>query len=158
LHKKPSALSASTTTRYKAEKQNSNIRAFRDYVLASLDRDDVTIIDARSPQEHKGELINAPGLVQEGSYCSGHIPGALNIHFEENFQSNSTFKSISDLKEMYQSYGVSPDKEVITYCRTGHRGSVTWFVLQCLLSFPKVRLYDGSWTEWGNLVSVPVEK
>lgn len=157
LERKARDLAIGPTTAYNAGEPDNEIRVFRDYVLNCLKRDDVIIIDARSPQEFEGKLINAPGLVQEGAYCSGHIPRSVNIHFEENFRQDGLFKSINELREIYHRYGVSSDKEVITYCRTGHRASVTWFVLKCLLNFPRVRLYDGSWTEWGNLVSAPIE-
>ena len=99
-----------------------------------------------------------PDYPQEGALRGGHIPGAKNIPWAKAVQEDGTFKSAADLKELYQSQAIMPDKEIIAYCRIGERSSHTWFVLTYLLGYPHVRNYDGSWTEWGNLVGVPIEK
>jgi thiosulfate/3-mercaptopyruvate sulfurtransferase len=144
--------------KYEINNVNSKIRVFRDYVLQSLQRNDVILLDARSPEEYQGKLINVPELTQEGSLRAGRIPGAKNIYFEENFQPDGTFKSISSLQHIYSFKNITSDKEIITYCRMGHRATLVWFVLSQLLRYKNVKLYDGSWTEWGNLVNVPIEK
>jgi thiosulfate/3-mercaptopyruvate sulfurtransferase len=145
-------------SKYEINDVDSKIRVFRDYVLQSLHRNNVIRLDARSPEEYEGKLINIPELPQEGSLRAGRIPGAINIYFEENIQTNGTYKSISDLQQIYSSKKITSDKEIITYCRMGHRATLIWFVLSKLLHYKNVKLYDGSWTEWGNLVNVPIEK
>ncbi len=147
------------TAAYRAQAPEPRLRAFRDEVLASLHRKDRALIDVRSPQEYTGELIHMPEYPQEGAQRGGHIPGALNIPWAQAVKpEDSTFKSPEDLKKLYESYGITPDKDVITYCRIGERSSHSWFVLTYLLGYPTVKNYDGSWTEWGNLVNVPVKK
>jgi thiosulfate/3-mercaptopyruvate sulfurtransferase len=147
------------TTVYRAQAPDPRLRAFRDEVLASLNRTDRALIDVRSPKEYTGELIHMPEYPQEGAQRGGHIPGALNIPWAQAVKpEDSTFKSLEDLKKLYESYGITPDKDVIAYCRIGERSSHTWFVLTYLLGYSKVKNYDGSWTEWGNLVNVPVKK
>lgn len=147
------------TTVYRAQAPDPRLRAFRDEVLASLNRTDRALIDVRSPKEYTGELIHMPEYPQEGAQRGGHIPGALNIPWAQAVKpEDSTFKSLEDLKKLYESYGITPDKDVIAYCRIGERSSHTWFVLTYLLGYPKVKNYDGSWTEWGNLVNVPIKK
>jgi thiosulfate/3-mercaptopyruvate sulfurtransferase len=116
------------------------------------------LVDVRSPQEFTGELLHMPGYPQEGALRGGHIPGAKNIPWAKAAREDGTFKSADELKDLYQSQGITPEKDVIAYCRIGERSSHTWFVLQYLLGYPKVRNYDGSWTEWGNLVGAPIEK
>jgi len=145
-------------SKYEINDVDSKIRVFRDYVLQSLHRNNVIRLDARSPEEYEGKLINIPELPQEGSLRAGRIPGAINIYFEENIQTDGTYKSISDLQQIYSSKKITSDKEIITYCRMGHRATLIWFVLSKLLHYKNVKLYDGSWTEWGNLVNVPIEK
>jgi thiosulfate/3-mercaptopyruvate sulfurtransferase len=151
-------LSKAPITRYRAEDPNAALRVHRDYVLRNLDNQDVILVDARTPQEYSGELINVPELSQEGSLRAGHIPEAKHIYFEENFLPDGRFKPTKELRQIYVSRGITTDKEIISYCRSGHRATVTWFVLSQLLSYPDVKVYDGSWTEWGNLVDVPIEK
>ncbi|MBS7623245.1 sulfurtransferase [Candidatus Bathyarchaeota archaeon] len=143
---------------YRPASPNINMRALRDYVLTNMRNRDLILIDARTPQEFRGELINVPELPQEGSYCAGHIPGAEHVFFEENFLPDGRFKPSRELKQIYISRGIRPDKEIVAYCRSGHRATVIWFVLTQLLGYPNVRVYDGSWTEWGNLVGAPIEK
>jgi thiosulfate/3-mercaptopyruvate sulfurtransferase len=116
------------------------------------------LVDVRSPGEYSGQLLHMPDYPQEGALRGGHIPGARNIPWAKAVRDDSTFKSAAELKELYQSQGIVPEKEVIAYCRIGERSSHTWFVLTYLLGYPNVRNYDGSWTEWGNLVGVPIEK
>jgi thiosulfate/3-mercaptopyruvate sulfurtransferase len=151
-------LSSPEKSKYKSSKSNNSIRVHRDYVLNNLRKKDVILLDARTPEEYKGELINVPELPQEGSYRAGRIPGAIHIYYEENIQRDCSFKPLNELKKMYLSNGITPDKEIITYCRTGHRATLVWFVLTRLLEYSNVKVYDGSWTEWGNLVNAPIEK
>ncbi len=135
-----------------------NIRALRDQVLQQLGKNNVALVDVRSPREFSGELLAPENLPQEGSQRGGHIPGAQNIVWSQAMNEDGTFKSPDELNQLYGSHGVTPDKEVIAYCRIGERSAHTWFVLTHLLGYPDVRNYDGSWTEWGSLVGVPVEK
>jgi thiosulfate/3-mercaptopyruvate sulfurtransferase len=144
---------------YTAKEPNKTIRAFRDEVMASLGQSARPLIDVRSPDEYSGKLLHMPGYAQEGAQRGGHIPGAFSIPWAQAVKpEDSTFKSVEDLKTLYQKFGVTPDKEVIAYCRIGERSAHTWFVLTYLLGYPKVKNYDGSWTEWGNLVNVPIKK
>ncbi len=144
---------------YRAQEPDSAVRAFRDEILASLNRKDCVLVDVRSPKEYTGELIHMPEYPQEGAQRGGHIPGALNVPWAQAVNpEDSTFKSLEELKKLYEAYGITPDKNVIAYCRIGERSSHTWFVLTYLLGYPTVKNYDGSWTEWGNLVNVPIKK
>jgi thiosulfate/3-mercaptopyruvate sulfurtransferase len=134
------------------------IRALRDEVLASLDKE-INLVDVRSPQEYSGELIAMAGYEQEGAQRGGHIPGAASVPWAQAVREDGTFKSVDELRELYTSKGVISDgTPVIAYCRIGERSAHTWFVLHELLGEDDVKNYDGSWTEWGNLVNVPVEK
>ncbi len=140
-------------------RDDATIRAFRDQVLEHIKkRDGVALVDVRSPQEYSGERTHMPEYPQEGTLRGGHIPTAVSIPWAQAVREDGTFKSPEELKELYGSKGVTPDKDVIAYCRIGERSSHTWFVLTYLLGFPKVRNYDGSWTEWGNSVGLPIEK
>lgn len=146
-------------TAYRAKEPDLSIRAFRDEVLESLGRTDRILIDVRTPKEYTGELIHMPEYPQEGAQRGGHIPGALNIPWAQAVNPHdSTFKPAEELKKLYESYRITPDRDVIAYCRIGERSAHTWFVLTYLLGYPKVKNYDGSWTEWGNLVNVPIKK
>ncbi|HLY22144.1 MAG TPA: sulfurtransferase [bacterium] len=142
--------------RYEAKPADASIRAFRDQVQAALGKS--ALVDVRSPQEYSGELIAMPAYPQEGAQRGGHIPGAQNIPWGQNVREDGTFKSAEELKKLYEGKGVTPDKNVIAYCRIGERSSLTWFTLKYLLGYPAVQNYDGSWTEWGSLVGVPIEK
>ncbi|MEA2395102.1 MAG: thiosulfate/3-mercaptopyruvate sulfurtransferase [Solirubrobacteraceae bacterium] len=133
------------------------IRAMRDEVLASLD-DAHRLVDVRSPQEFSGELIAMAGYEQEGAQRGGHIPGAKSVPWAQAVQEDGTFKSADDLRELYAAKGVLADEPIIAYCRIGERSAHTWFVLHELLGRDDVKNYDGSWTEWGNMVNVPIEK
>jgi thiosulfate/3-mercaptopyruvate sulfurtransferase len=146
-------------TRYRAnERADYKIRAFRDQVLAHLQAKG-GLVDVRSPGEYTGELLHMPNYPQEGALRGGHIPGAKNIPWSKAVNEDGTFKSVADLKKLYEEENkFSPDQSIIAYCRIGERSSHTWFVLTYLLGYPNVRNYDGSWTEWGNSVGVPIEK
>ncbi len=145
-------------TSYRAQDPDQGIRAYRDQVLKQSEGR-LPLVDVRSPQEYSGELIAMPNYPQEGAQRGGHIPGAVNIPWSTAVNSeNGTFKSPDELRAIYEDRGVSSDKEVIAYCRIGERSSHTWFVLKYLLGYPRVKNYDGSWTEWGNLVGAPIEK
>lgn len=147
------------TGSYRApERDDQRIRAFRDEVRAQISRSGVALIDVRSPQEFSGERTHMPEYPQEGTLRGGHIPTAVNVPWARAVREDSTFKSADELRELYGSLGVTADKDVITYCRIGERSSHTWFVLTYLLGYPQVRNYDGSWTEWGNGVGLPIEK
>ena len=144
---------------YKApERDDQAIRAFRDQVREHIKKSGVALVDVRSPQEYSGERTHMPEYPQEGTLRGGHIPTAVSIPWAKAVKEDSTFKSPEDLQELYGSQGVTPDKDVVAYCRIGERSSHTWFVLTYLLGYPRVRNYDGSWTEWGNGVGLPIEK
>jgi len=144
-------------TTYQAKDPDPSVRAFRYDVFRHVESK-LPLVDVRSPEEYRGELLHMPGYPQEGATRGGHIPGAASIPWSRATNEDGTFKSPEELKELYQGQGVTPDKEVIAYCRIGERSSHTWFVLTHLLGYPDVKNYDGSWTEWGNLVDAPIEK
>jgi thiosulfate/3-mercaptopyruvate sulfurtransferase len=147
-------------TDYQApERDDTRIRVFRDEVLAHVNAQ-LPLVDVRSPEEFSGERLHMPSYPNEGALRGGHIPGAANVPWARAVNTeDGTFKPADQLRAIYQDeVGLRPDDEVIAYCRIGERSSHTWFVLTHLLGFPKVRNYDGSWTEWGNLVNVPIEK
>jgi thiosulfate/3-mercaptopyruvate sulfurtransferase len=143
---------------YTASERDESIRVYRDQVLAGLGQGGIELVDVRSPQEYSGELMAPPGYEQEGASRTGHIPGAQSVPWATAVRDDGTFKSSADLQELYGGKGVTSDKEVRVYCRIGERSAHTWFVLQELLGYPTVKNYDGSWTEWGNLVDVPIER
>ncbi|GLV58620.1 sulfurtransferase [Dictyobacter sp. S3.2.2.5] len=145
-------------TTYHAQPADETIRAFRDQVLAELKNPNLRLIDVRSPQEYSGELLHMVNYPQEGAQRAGHIPGAKNIPWAVTANADGTFKSTEELRDIYGGKDVSPDNQVISYCRIGERSAHTWFVLTQLLGFQNVRNYDGSWTEWGSLVRSPIER
>ncbi len=147
-------------TQYKAKgRDDSRIRAFREEVLAHV-RARRPLVDVRSPEEYRGERLHMPDYPNEGALRGGHIPGAVNVPWARAINpEDGTFKPASELRNIYlEEAGLKPDDEVIVYCRIGERSSHTWFVLTYLLGFDKVKNYDGSWTEWGNLVGMPIER
>jgi thiosulfate/3-mercaptopyruvate sulfurtransferase len=145
-------------TRYTAKTPDASVRALRDLVMDATKRADRQLVDVRSPKEFSGELLAPENLPQEGAQRGGHIPGAKNIPWSQAVKEDGTFKSADELRELYGAKGVSLERETIAYCRIGERSSHTWFVLTYLLGYPKVRNYDGSWTEWGSLIGAPIEK
>lgn len=146
-------------TAYKApERDDKTERAFRDDVQNHLDRGG-KLVDVRSPQEFSGERLHMPEFPNEGALRGGHIPTAKNVPWARAVNEDGTFKTADELRAIYENEaGLSPSEDVIAYCRIGERSSHTWFVLRYLLGYPRVRNYDGSWTEWGNLVGAPIER
>jgi thiosulfate/3-mercaptopyruvate sulfurtransferase len=138
-------------------RDDSKIRAFRDQVREHVNKGGA-LVDVRSPGEYSGELLHMADYPQEGALRGGHIPNAKNIPWAKAANDDGTFKSPADLKTLYEGQGITPGEDVIAYCRIGGRSSHTWFVLTYLLGYPDVRNYDGSWTEWGNLVGAPIER
>jgi thiosulfate/3-mercaptopyruvate sulfurtransferase len=142
--------------RYVAREPDLSLRAFLPEVQHVL-RNGTSLVDVRSPQEFTGEILSPPGL-PETCQRGGHIPGAKSIPWGKACNEDGTFKSYEELSQLYEGAGVARERPVIAYCRIGERSSHTWFVLKYLLGYPDVKNYDGSWTEWGNLVGAPVEK
>ncbi len=137
-------------------RDDTAIRAFREDVLAHIAAER-PLVDVRSPGEYSGELLHMPDYPQEGALRGGHIPGAVSKPWKQATQEDGTFKPVEELRRIYaDELGLAPDDDIIAYCRIGERSSHTWFVLTHLLGYQHVRNYDGSWTEWGNLVRVPV--
>lgn len=141
---------------FKASEPDSSIRVFLRYVRDTLGSK--ILVDVRGPKEFTGEILAPPEYPTEHAQRGGHIPGAVNIPWAQAVNEDGTFKSADELQKLYQSKGVAADKEVISYCRIGERSSHTWFVLKYLLGYPNVKNYDGSWTEWGNMIDNPIEK
>ena len=144
---------------FKASGPDNNIRVYLNYVKESLDNKSRRLIDVRSPKEFTGEILAPPEYPTEHAQRGGHIPGAANIPWGQAVNDNDgTFKSVEELKKLYEAKEITPDKEVIAYCRIGERSSHTWFVLKYLLGYPNVKNYDGSWTEWGNMIDNEIER
>ena len=141
---------------YNAPNPDLSIRSFQNQVLEALDKD-VELVDVRSPAEFTGEIMAPPGL-PETAQRTGHIPGAANIPWLEAVNEDGSFKSADDLGQIYGSRGITGDKDIIAYCRIGERSSHTWFVLKELLGYTNVTNYDGSWTEWGSMIGMPIER
>ena len=147
--------------RYTPGQRNPELRAFREDVLKHLETVQAgtgALVDVRSPGEFKGEVTHMADYPQEGVLRGGHIPGAQSIPWAQAANPDGTFKSADELRALYEPKGVTPDKEVIAYCRIAERSSHSWFVLKYLLGYENVKNYDGSWTEWGNSVGLPIEK
>ena len=152
-------------TSYQTRPMRTELRAFRSDVLDHIGYKDrqktgagKPLVDVRSPGEYSGELLHMPDYPQEGALRGGHIPGAKNIPWGKAVNDDGTFKSGDELRELYGGQGISGDQDIVTYCRIGERSAHTWFVLHELLGYPSVRNYDGSWTEWGNVIGVPIER
>jgi thiosulfate/3-mercaptopyruvate sulfurtransferase len=152
------------SSQYTAQEPDPKLRAFRDDVMELLNQErsalksGAALVDVRSPQEYRGEVLHMIGYPQEGAQRAGHIPGAQSIPWGTAANTDGTFKSPDELREIYEGKGITSDKDVVAYCRIGERSSHTWFVLTQLLGYPRVRNYDGSWTEWGSMVRAPIEK
>lgn len=144
-------------TKYSIVRTTAHLRALHNDVLRHLDNPDGVLVDVRSPDEFTGKVLAPPGL-NETAQRGGHIPGAANIPWSQAVREDGTFKSERELKSLYEAHGIRADKDVITYCRIGERSSHSWFVLKELLHYDNVRNYDGSWTEWGNLIGAPIER
>ncbi len=139
---------------YKAVELDQSLRAYARDLVENTD-ELWSLVDVRSVDEYSGKILSPPGL-PETCQRGGHIPGALNIPWNKNVNDDGTFKSFEDLRTLYEPLGITPNKNIVAYCRIGERSSLTWFVLKYLLGYTRVRNYDGSWTEWGNLVDVPI--
>jgi thiosulfate/3-mercaptopyruvate sulfurtransferase len=138
--------------------ERPELRIFRDEVTERAKRGGEAWVDVRSPEEFRGELLAPPHLPQEQAQVPGHIPSAANVTWAKAAAEDGTFKTADELKALYEAEGITPDRDVVAYCRIGERSSHSWFVLNELLGYPNVRNYDGSWTEYGSLVGVPIEK
>ncbi len=143
---------------YAPVKRVERMRIHRDKVLAGLRKDATLLLDGRSPEEYSGQRVGGPGGPDVGAVRYGRIPGARHLYFEELLDGNKAFKPLPELKALFDARGTGPDRDIIAYCRMSHRATVLYFALTQLLGLKNVKIYDGSWTEWGNLVGVPVER
>ncbi len=143
---------------FMAAEPNESLRAYLPYVRASLGAKDKAMVDVRGQKEFTGEVLAPPEYPTEHAQRGGHIPGAANIPWSQTVKDDGTFKGAEKLRALYVPKGITPNKEIITYCRIGERSSHSWFVLKYLLGYPNVRNYDGSWTEWGNMILNPIER
>src|SRR6266481_477454 len=148
---------AHAPTGYDLAEPDFALRAYRDDILPRLGDPTLALVDVRSPAEFNGEIIAPPGM-SETAQRAGHIPGAASIPWAQTVREDGTFKSRDELANLYEAKGITSDKDVIAYCRIGERSSHSWFVLHELLGYKRVRNYDGSWTEYGSLIGVPIEK
>ena len=147
-----------TRTEYKIRGTDESIRTYLDAMKQRLNQKNSVLVDVRSPAEFTGEITAPPEYPNEHAQRGGHIPGAVNIPWSQAVREDGTFKTPEELSRLYEGKGVTSDKDVVTYCRIGERSSFSWFVLKYLLGYPNVKNYDGSWTEWGNMVKNPIEK
>ena len=145
-------------TSFKANDPDESIRVYFDEVRDTVGNDKTALVDVRSPREFNGEVLAPPEYPTEQAQRGGHIPGAVNVPWDQAMREDGTFKTVVELENLYKNKGITPDKEIITYCRIGERSSMTWFVLKYLLGYPNVKNYDGSWVEWGNLIRSQIEK
>ncbi len=143
---------------FKASDSDEKIRTYLTQVSNSIKQNSTVMVDVRSPAEFTGEITAPPEYPTEHAQRGGHIPGAVNIPWSKAVNEDGTFKALEDLKKLYEEKGITSDKEIISYCRIGERSSHTWFVLKYLLGYPNVKNYDGSWTEWGNMIGNEIEK
>jgi len=151
------AITAFTATRYSAKSPDPSVRALREYVLDTVEKNGKKLVDVRSPKEFSGELLAPENLPQEGAQRAGHIKGAVNVPWATAVAEDGRFKAADELERIYGDKGLDGSTETIAYCRIGERSSHTWFVLKYLLGHEKVRNYDGSWTEYGSLIGAPIE-
>ncbi|MGA2874269.1 MAG: sulfurtransferase [Nitrososphaerales archaeon] len=147
-----------STTTYKVSKIDEKLRVYLHDVRDALGKKHIGLVDVRGPKEYSGEILAPPEYPTEHAQRGGHIPGAQNIPWGLAVKEDGTFRTVEELENLYEPKGITADKEIIAYCRIGERSSHTWFVLKYLLGYPDVRNYDGSWTEWGNMVRSPIEK
>ena len=145
-------------SKYIAQPPDEGIRAYLPDVKRAIERAETVLVDVRSAKEFSGEITAPPEYPMEHAQRGGHIPKAQNIPWAQAIREDGTFKNVDDLKALYEGKGITPDKHVICYCRIGERSSHSWFVLKYLLGYPSVRNYDGSWTEWGNMIGNPIER
>jgi thiosulfate/3-mercaptopyruvate sulfurtransferase len=143
---------------FRASEPDKSIRVLMPYVREALGSQDKILVDVRSPEEYTGEVVAPPEFPAEHAMRGGHIPGAINISWNKVVNRDGTFKSADDLKKLFDSMSITPNKEVITYCRIGERSSHIWFALKYLLGYHNAKSYDGSWMEWGNVIGNPIEK
>jgi thiosulfate/3-mercaptopyruvate sulfurtransferase len=156
---KQDSTSVEERSKYIAQPPDEGVRAYLSDVKRAMEKAETIMVDVRSPKEFKGEITAPPEYPTEHAQRGGHIPGAANIPWAQAVREvDGTFKNAQELRTLYQERGITPDKEVIAYCRIGERSSHTWFVLKYLLGYPSVRNYDGSWTEWGNMIGNPIAK
>jgi len=149
----------SNSSKYSARPPDEGVRAYLPDVKRAMEKAEAVLVDVRSPKEFSGEITAPPEYPMEHAQRGGHIPGAINVPWAQVInETDGTFKNTKEISSIYHSKGITPDKEVISYCRIGERSSHTWFVLKYLLGYPSVRNYDGSWTEWGNMIGNPIEK
>ena len=146
------------SSKYIAQPPDEGIRAYLPDVKRAIERAETVLVDVRSAKEFSGEITAPPEYPMEHAQRGGHIPGAQNIPWTQAVREDGTFKTADELKALYEGKGITPDKHVICYCRIGERSSHSWFVLKYLLGYPSVRNYDGSWTEWGNMIGNPIER
>lgn len=144
--------------KYVPTRRVESMRILRDDVLKSLHQPGIVLLDGRSPEEYRGERVGAPGTPDSGAMCYGRIPGARHVFFENLLNANKSLKSRDELQAVFDASGADPQKDIIAYCRLSHRATVLYFALTEILGLQRVKVYDGSWTEWGNVVGLPVER